>query len=433
MDFRARRARVARAMEPGSVAIFPAAPERVRNNGVLYPYRQDSDFLWLTGFEEPQSLLLIKAHGGGAHQAVLFVRRRDPAREVWEGRRAGVEGAVRALGMDGAYGVEEIEETVPRLLEDAPAILYRLGFDEAWDRRVIGWLEALRRRERLGVGAPRAVIDPGSIVHEMRLRKDPDEIEAMRAAARLTCEAHVAAMRQARAGVREYELQATIEGIFRGRGGSGPGYGTIVAAGANATTLHYRAGDAALRAGELCLIDAAAEYAGYTADVTRTFPVNGRFDEAQLAIYELVLAAQLAAIDAVRPGTTLDEVHEVAVQVLTTGLVDLGLLAGDPVELVESGAYRRFYMHRTSHWLGMDVHDVGAYHVDGRPRPLEPGMVLTIEPGIYVQPGDEAAPERFRGIGVRIEDDVLVTSAGREVLTAGTPKTVAEVEAACAS
>ena len=431
MDYRARRDAVAARMERGAVAIFPAAPERLRNNDAHYPFRQDSDLLWLTGFDEPHSVLLLKATEGG-HESVLFVQRRDPAREIWDGRRAGVEGAVRDHGVDAAHVVDEIDEVAPRLLENATSIVYRLGFDDAWDLRVIGWLGTLRARARLGSTPPRAVVDPAPLVHELRLFKDAGEVAAMRTAARITGEAHVAAMREARAGMREYELQATIEGIFRRRGASGPAYGTIVAGGANGTVLHYRAGPAVLEAGSLCLIDAGAEYDGYAADVTRTFPIDGRFGAAQREVYELVLAAQLAAIESVRPGATKESVHHAAVVVLTQGMIDLGLLEGDVDGLVASGAYKRYYMHGTSHWLGLDVHDVGAYHVGGKSRPLAPGMVLTVEPGLYVQADDVQAPERFRGIGVRIEDDVLVTAGGGEVLTTGIPKTVAEVEAACA-
>ncbi|WP_373046478.1 aminopeptidase P N-terminal domain-containing protein [Vulgatibacter sp.] len=430
MDHRARRNALAARMEAGAVAIFPAAPERLRNNDAHHAYRQDSDFHWLTGFDEPQSLLLIKATKEG-HESVLFVRRRDPAREIWDGRRAGVEGAVRDFGMDAAHVIDELDEVAPKLLESATSIVFRLGADEAWDRRVIGWLGKLWQRARLGVTPPLAVVDPRPLLHDLRLRKDPAEIEAMRTAARITGEAHAAAMREARDGTREYELQATIEGIFRGRGGSGPAYQTIVAAGENGTILHYRAGDEVLREGALCLIDAGAEYRSYAADVTRTFPVGGRFSAVQQECYELVLASQEAAIAAVRPGSTIEAVHDAAVRVLTEGMVRLGLLDGDVDALIESGAYKRFYMHRTSHWLGMDVHDVGLYHVGGTPRPLEPGMVLTVEPGLYVQADDEAAPERLRGIGIRIEDDVLVTEAGHEILSAGTPKTVEEIRQAC--
>ncbi len=431
MDYRARRNAVAARMEKGAVAILPAAPERIRNNDAHYPYRQDSDLHWLTGFDEPQSVLMLQATDGG-HESVLFVRRRDPAREIWDGKRAGVEGAVRDFGVDAAHVIDEIDEVAPKLLESATSIVYRLGFDDAWDARVIRWLGELRRRARLGITPPRAVIDPAPIVHDLRLFKDAAEIEAMRVAGRITGEAHAAAMREARAGMREYELQAVIEGIFRKRGASGPAYGTIVAAGTNGTCLHYRAGPAVIEPGALVLIDAGAEYETYAADVTRTFPVDGRFTAVQQRCYEIVLEAQLAAIDAVRPGATKDSVHMTAVRVLTQGMIDLGLLSGDVDGLVESGAYKRYYMHGTSHWLGMDVHDVGSYHVGGKPRELAPGIVLTVEPGLYVQADDESAPEELRGIGIRIEDDVLVTEGGHEVLTPGIPKTVEEVIAACA-
>lgn len=426
MNFRERRAELVRRMGPGAVAVLPASPEKIRNNDVHYPYRQDSDLHYLTGFDEPQSVLLLSEAG-----SVLFVRKRDPEREIWDGKRAGVEGAIRDFGMDVAHTIEELDTLAPKYLENAGAIVYRLGFDASWDARIVSWIETLRRRARLGVTPPRAVVDPAPYLHEMRLFKDADEIAALRRAGTITGEAHAAAMREARDGTREYELQATIEGIFRRRGGKGPGYGTIVAAGVNGTILHYRAGNEILREGELCLIDAGAEFESYTADVTRTFPVGGRFTKQQQALYELVLASQLAAIDACRPGATMDSVHDVAVRVLTGGLVDLGLLQGEVNELIEAKAFRRFYMHRTSHWLGMDVHDVGFGYVNGEPRPLEPGMVLTVEPGLYVGVGDETVAPEWRGIGIRIEDDVHVAAAGPDVLTAGIPKTVAEIAAAC--
>lgn len=426
MDHRKRRVELMRQMGEGAVAIFPAAPERVRNSTSFHPFRQDSDFHYLTGFGEPDSVLLLV---GG--KSVLFVPPRDPEKEIWDGKRAGVDGAIRDFGADEAHSIEELERLAPTYLQNAKELVYRLGFDPAWDERVIRWLKALRVKARTGITPPAAVRDPGPLVHEMRLRKDDAEIATMKRAGAITREAFLAAMAQARPGVREYEIQATMEGIFRGRGGAGPAYGTIVAAGVNGTILHYRAGDEMLNDGDLCLIDAGAELDCYASDVTRTFPANGRFTGAQKACYEITLAAWQAAVDLVKPGSSLEKAHDAAVRVLTEGMISLGLLKGSVDEAIETQAFRRYYMHRTSHWLGLDVHDVGAYHVDGQIRPFEAGMVLTVEPGLYIGAHDEQAPEELRGIGIRIEDDVLVTSSGHEILTPGIPRTVAEVEEAC--
>lgn len=426
MDYRQRRMELMRRMGEGAVAIFPSAPERVRNNDAFYPYRQDSDFHYLTGFGEPDSVLLLV---GG--KSVFFVPPRDPEREIWDGKRAGVDGALREFGADEAHSIEDLERLAPGYLQNAKELVYRLGFDPAWDERVIRWLKALRIKARTGITPPAAVRDPGPFVHDMRLRKDADEIATMKRAGAITREAFLAAMAQARPGAREYEIQATMEGIFRGRGGVGPAYGTIVAAGVNGTILHYRAGDEMLNDGDLCLIDAGAELDGYASDVTRTFPANGRFTPAQKACYEITLAAWQAAVDVVKPGSTLEVAHDAAVRVLTEGMISLGLLKGSVDEAIQSGSFRRYYMHRTSHWLGLDVHDVGSYHVDGKARPFEPGMVLTVEPGLYIGEHDEQAPEEFRGIGIRIEDDILVTPSGHEILTPGIPRSVAEVEEAC--
>jgi len=418
------------AISPSAVAVLPAARVFPRNNDVDHEYRQDSDFFYLTGFDEPESVLVLDAQ---ERKATLFVRPRDPEREVWDGPRAGVEGAKAAYGADEAFVRSELGEKLPNLLQNRRRVYYRLGVGRSFDDRLLRAIDKLRGRHRLGVSAPSEIVDPGVILHEMRLRKGPVELDAMRTAARITREAHELAMSRTRPGMREYEVEAMLLDTFRRHGSERPAYGSIVGSGPNACVLHYRKNDRAIGSGELLLIDAGCEYGYYASDVTRTFPVGRDFSREQQAVYELVLQAQLEGIGAVRPGATIEEIHRLTVETLTRGMVRLGLLSGEVEKLIETEAYKRFYMHRTSHWLGMDVHDVGAYFLDGKPRRLEPGMVLTVEPGIYVAPEDAAVDARWRGIGVRIEDDVLVTPSGQEVLTAGIPKTVDEVRRASAA
>jgi len=413
--------------------LLPAAEEKIRNADSEYVFRQDSDYAWLTGFEEPDGAALLFADPEpGKPDFVLFVRPRDPEREIWTGRRAGVEGAVEHFGAGAAHPIAEMEAKLVDYLSAGGALWYRLGFTRAWDERIVRVLEQIRTRLRTGARVPDPVRDPGAVVHELRLVKSEAEIGKLRRAAEITAEAHLAAMRDGRPGVREYQVQSEIEYAFRRRGGSGPGYGTIVATGANAVILHYRAGEAELRDGDLCLVDAGGEYGLYTADVTRTFPVSGEFTKPQRKVYDVVLGAQLAGIEAVKPGADVNAIHDLVLRKLTEGMIALGLLKGSVEERIADASYKRYYMHRTSHWLGMDVHDVGAYLVDGKPRPLVPGMVLTVEPGLYIAADDAEAPESLRGIGVRIEDDVLVTAEGNEVLTAGIPKAPQEVELCCA-
>jgi len=428
----ARRARVFEAMEArgGGVMLLPAADERPRNADNEYPFRQDSDFYYLTGFDEPQGCAVLSARGGERRFA-LFVRPRDKEKEIWNGYRLGVDGAKAVLGADEAFPVAEQEERLPGLLDGAATLWFKLGADEGWDRRVIGLLTGLRAQARAGKRAPAAVVEPGRIVHELRLFKDEAELELLRKAAEITAEAHFSAMRDGADGRREHQVQAEIEYAIRRRGGGGPGYGTIVATGANSTILHYRAGDAVLRDGDVCLVDAGGEYGLYTADVTRTFPVSGEFTKAQAALYQACLDVQKALVAAVRPGVTIDALHDQAVRGLTEGMIRLGLLSGTADERIADKAFRRYYMHRTSHWLGLDVHDAGDYTVERASRPLEPGMVITIEPGLYVAADDEAAPVGLRGVGVRIEDDVLVTAGGHENLTEAVPKEIADVQAVC--
>ncbi|MGC3998090.1 MAG: aminopeptidase P N-terminal domain-containing protein [Anaeromyxobacter sp.] len=428
----ARRARIFEEMERrgGGVLLLPAADEKARNADAEYLFRQDSDYAWAIGLDEPQGCAVLSSRGG-ERKVVLFVRPKDREKEIWTGRRAGVEGAREQYGADEAFTVAELEDKLPDLVEGAKTLWFRIGAEAGWDARLARILNALRGGARLGKKPPEAVVDHGRILHELRLVKGPEELERLRKAAEATAEAHLAAMREGYPGRREYQVQAEIEFAFRRRGCSGPGYGTIVAAGANSTILHYRASDEVLKDGDVCLVDAGGEYGWYTADVTRTFPASGEFTPAQRDLYTLCLSVQKAAIESVRPGTTIDAIHDGVVRGLTEGLIRLGLLKGSVDERIADKAFRRYYMHRTSHWLGMDVHDVGDYTIDGAARPLVPGMVLTIEPGIYVAADDEAAPPEMRGVGIRIEDDVLVTEGGFANLTEAVPKEIGELEAVC--
>ena len=426
-----RRAAFVRAMSasPGpAVAILPSAPVFVRNNDVEHEYRQDSDFFYLTGFDEPGSVLALD---GPRARATFFVRPRDRDREIWDGPRAGVDGARTDFGADEALVVSELDEKLPDLLQDRRRVYYRLGLDRRFDDRLLAAIDRVRARQRTGVVAPSEIVDPGTVLHEMRLRKSAGEVETMRAGSRITREGHELAMRRARPGMHEYEIEALLLDTFRRHGSERPAYGSIVGSGPNACVLHYRKNDRRIEAGDLLLIDAGCEYGYYASDVTRTFPVGRPFSREQQAIYELVLEAQLEGIEACRTGATVPQVHERCVRVIARGLVALGLLSGEVEKVVESESYKRFFMHRTSHWLGMDVHDVGSYFVEGKPRALEPGFVLTVEPGIYIAPDEATVDPAWRGIGVRIEDDVLVTETGPQVLTAGIPKTVPELRAAC--
>jgi len=413
----------------GGVAVLRAGGEVIRNRDTHFRFRPDSDFWYLTAFPEPDALAVLRP-GADEERFVLFVRPRDPAQEVWTGRRAGVEGARERFGADAAYPLAALDEQLPRLLRGFDSLTYASGLDADFDRKLMGWIQDTHLRSRDGVRLPGQVVHPGATLHELRLRKTPDEVAALRRCAALTNEAHRAAMSALREGQGEWEIEALVDGVFRGGGGWGPGYPSICAAGANATILHYNTNNERVPKGAMMLLDAGAEADGYTADVTRCFPSGAGFTPAQRELYEIVLGAQLAAIEQVRPGVPFHSVHEVALRRLVEGLVALELLPAGVDAHLESGAYRRYYMHRTSHWLGLDVHDVGSYFTAERQsRPLEAGMVLTVEPGLYVAADDDRAPERFRGLGVRIEDDVLVTPQGRDVLTAAIPKTIADVEA----
>ena len=424
--FEARRKRFMEAMGRG-VAVIPAAPMRTRSNDTEYRYRQNSDFYYLTGFNEPESVAVISTIHP-EHKFVLFVRPRDKEKEIWNGRRAGPEGAKAKYAADEAFTIDKLDEMLPKYVENSPRLFYRLGLDAEFDGRVTGWLNKIRAAVRTGVTAPSEIVEPATILHEMRLFKRDEDLKLLRRACDISAEAHVAAMRACRPGMKEYELEAIIEYVFRKSGAEAPGYTSIVGSGANATILHYVENDAAIKDGDLVLIDAACEYGGYSSDITRTFPANGKFSKTQRAIYDLVLEAQLRSMEEIAPGRRFVEYHDRAVRVLVEGLVRLGLLDGPADEAIKSESYKRYYMHRTGHYLGGDVHDVGRYMIEGESRVLEPGMVMTVEPGIYIAEDDDRAPAEYRGIGVRIEDDLLVTPAGYEVLTPGVPKTVADIE-----
>lgn len=409
-----------------SILVISAAPERVRSHDTHFPYRQDSDLWYLTGFNEPEAVLVL-VPGRAAGEALLFCRERNPEREIWDGARLGPEGAVEQLGLDDAFDIADVDDILPGLMEGRNRVYYHFGRDPDFDLRLMGWLNRVRAKVRLGAHPPHEFLQLGHILNEMRLFKSRDEIRLMRRAAEIAGEAHRRAMQATRPGLHEYAVEAELQYVFR-RHGAVPAYEPIVGGGANACVLHYRANQAPLRDGDLLLIDAGAEWQGYASDITRTFPVSGRYSAPQRALYQVVLDAQAAAIDAARPGQSWEAPHAAAVEVLTEGLLSLGLLRGTLKRCIADGDYKRFYMHRTGHWIGLDVHDVGDYKIDGSPRLLEPGMVLTVEPGLYVAP-DAKVPAKWRGIGIRIEDDVLVTSKGNEVLSPHAPKGIDEVEA----
>lgn len=422
--YQQRRARLIESMRQG-VAIIPTAPESVRNRDSHYPYRFDSYFYYLTGFIEPESLLVLVA--GDAPQSILFCRDKNIEREIWEGYRYGPEVAREAFRLDAAYSFQSLDEMMPKLLADQPAVFYAMGADPAWDARVVGWLNSVREQSRSGVSAPQEIRDVRVLLDEMRLIKGAEELAVMRRAAEISTGAHRRAMQKTQAGKYEYEIEAELLHDFRRFGAQSPAYTSIVAGGANACVLHYIENKAPLQDGDLLLIDAGCEMDGYAADITRTFPVNGKFSAAQKDIYEMVLTAQAAAIAVAKPGNAWDAPHEAALRLLATGMIDFGLVQGSVDAVLASGDYKRFYMHRTGHWLGLDVHDVGEYKRDGHWRMLQPGMTLTVEPGCYIRPADDV-PQAFWNIGVRIEDDVLVTETGNEVLTHAAPKTVQEIE-----
>jgi Xaa-Pro aminopeptidase len=417
-----RRARLAAQIGRG-VAILPTAPERLRNRDTNYPCCSDSYFYYLTGFPEPEAVAVII--GDEQPQSVLFCRDKDIEREIWDGFRYGPEGAKETFGFETTHTIRELDALMPQLLANRPAVYCHLGADSAWDARVLGWINDVRDQVRTGVSAPAEIRDLHALLDEMRVIKDAAEVQLMHRAAAISSVAHRRAMQLAAPGRYEYEIEAELLHEFRRGGAQSPAYTSIVAGGANACVLHYVQNNARLHDGDLLLIDAGCELDCYASDITRTFPVNGKFSAAQQAVYELVLAAQAAAIAAVKPGNTWNMPHDAAVSVLAQGMVDLKLLTGSVSGVIESQAYRKFYMHRTGHWLGLDVHDAGAYKQNGEWRTLEPGMMLTVEPGCYIRRAPDV-PDEYADIGVRIEDDVLVTENGCDVITTA-PKTVDEV------
>jgi Xaa-Pro aminopeptidase len=414
-------------MEPSSVAIFASAHDIRRNADTDFEFRQETDFYYLTHLNEPDCVAVI-APGHPEHKYVLFVRPRIREEEIWTGIRTGVEGAISVYGADASYAIGQLNELLPRYLQNVEKLYYRFGNNEEFDRKIIGTIKYIRERVRGGVYAPTTIIDPGTIVHEMRLRKSQEDLDNLRRAAQISSEGHIAAMKHCQPGIYEYELEAIIEYVFRKSGASGVGYPSIVGAGFNSTILHYNTNNHQVKDGDMVLIDAGAEYNLFSGDITRTFPANGKFTKAQQSIYEAVLDANKEVIKMVRPGESFMKLHEKAVEVVSDHLLELGLVSGSREEVIEKEAYKKFFMHRTGHWLGMDVHDVGRYMVENEWRKLEPGMVFTVEPGIYIAAGSEGVSEEYFNIGVRIEDDVLVTETGYEVLTSMTPKEANEIE-----
>lgn len=426
-EFAKRRKQLMRMIGREAIAIIPAAPERFRNSDAHFRYRQDSDFHYLSGFAEHDAVLALvpgRAHG----EVILFCRERDPERERWDGVRLGTEAAVTELSIDDAFPISDIDDILPGLIEGRERVYYHFGRETDFDLKLIGWVNRVRAQVRQGARPPHEFVALGHLLHDMRLYKSKAEIKAMKHAASITVDAHLRAMLATRPGLSEAEIEAELQHTFRSRHAVAA-YEPIVGGGGNACVLHYRANAAVLKDGDLLLVDAGAEFECYAADVTRTWPVNGHYSAEQRALYDLVLAAQLAAIEQAQPGVPFVAMHDTAVQVLTAGLCRLGLLSGTPESQIQCGGYQRFYMHKTGHWLGLDVHDVGDYRIGEDSRELEVGMVLTVEPGVYVAPDDLSVEPRWRGIGIRIEDDVLVTRNGPEVLSARMTKDPDEIEA----
>ncbi len=426
-EFARRRRQLMRMIGSGGIAILPAAPEKIRNRDTTYPYRQDSDFIYLTGFDEPEAVAVL-IPGREHAEYILFCRERDPSRETWDGPRAGPEGAQADHGADDAFPISDIDEILPGLMENCTRVYYTMGAYPDFDKQVMGWFDGLRNRGQSDGLIPQEFVALDHLLHDMRLYKSRGEISAMRKAARIAADAHKKLMAACRPGIMEYELEAELLHVFK-RNGCETAYQPIVGSGPNSCVLHYVLNNRRMEDGEWLLVDAGCEYRGYASDVSRSMPVNGRFSKEQKAIYQIVLDAQKAAIKKVSPHCHWNEPHDAAVKTITRGLVKLGLLVGRLPSLIKSGAYKKFFMHRTGHWLGMDVHDVGDYRVGEEWRHLEPGMVMTVEPGIYIPPGIKGVARKWWGIGVRIEDDVLITKDGCEVLSRDVPKEIAEIEA----
>jgi Xaa-Pro aminopeptidase len=431
-EFARRRKNLMALMAPNSIAIIPSAREQVRSRDTGYPFRQDSDFYYLSGFIEPDAVLVMlpgRRHG----QFIMFCQERDPDRELWHGLRAGPEGACEKYAADDAFPISDIDDILPGLLEGRERVYYSMGRSAEFDRQIMGWVNSIRVKEASGAVPPGEFTDLDHMLHELRLYKSAAELRLMRKAADITARAHRRAMQACRSGLYEYQLEAELQHEFAICGARFPAYPSIVGSGQNACVMHYVKNSDRMRDGDLVLIDAACELEYYAADVTRTFPVNGRFSAEQRALYELVLRAQLAAIAEIKPGNHWNQPHDASVKAFTEGLVALGLLKGSVANLIKHNAYRAFYMHRVGHWLGLDVHDVGDYRVGDEWRMLEPGMVMTVEPGLYISPDNTKVAKKWRGIGIRIEDDVVVTDVGCEVISSGVPKTVEEIEALMAA
>ena len=423
-----RRTRLLEKMQHG-IAIIPTAPEVARNGDTHYGYRYDSNFYYLSGFVEPEAVLVLVA-GPGDHcrpQSILFCREKNPEREVWDGFRVGPDAATEQFGFDAAYPVAQLDEKLAELMGNQPALFYPLGHDATWDQRILKLRSTVQAKVRNGIRAPNEIFDVRMLLNEMRLFKDEHELGIMRRAAAISTQAHRRAMQFTRPGQFEYQIEAELLHEFCRHGARHPAYTSIVAGGANACVLHYVGNDAMLKNGDLLLIDAGCELEGYASDISRSYPVNGHFSAAQKDLYEIVLAAQAAAIAAAQPGNSWNSPHDAALNVLAQGFIDLKLCQGSMDAVLESESYKKFYMHRTGHWLGMDVHDVGDYKIGDNWSALQPGMVLTVEPGCYIRPADDV-PQALWNIGIRIEDDVAITAQGNEVLTAAAPKAVAEIE-----
>lgn len=426
-EFARRRKSLMALMEPNSIAVLAAAPEQTRSRDTDFQYRQDSDFFYLSGFPEPEAVLLLipgREHG----EFVLFCRERDRDKEIWDGYRAGPEGACAQHGADDAFPIDDIDDILPGLLEGRERVYYSMGRNAEFDRHVMDWVNTIRAKVRAGAIPPGEFLDLDHFLHDMRLYKSAAEQRVMREAGEISSRAHTRAMRSCKPGVMEYQLEAHLQHEFAINGARFPAYNTIVGGGKNGCILHYVENSDKLRDGDLVLIDAGCELHGYAADITRTYPVNGKFSPEQKALYELTLRAQQAAINAIKPGNHWNEPHEASVRTITAGLLELGLLEGELDKLIENEDYKEFYMHRIGHWLGMDVHDVGDYKVGSEWRVLEAGMVMTVEPGIYVSPENENVAKKWRGIGIRIEDDVLITKDGCDILSIDVVKSVEEIE-----
>ncbi len=422
-----RRKQLMRMIGREAIAIVPAAPERIRNNDAHYPYRQDSDFHYLTGFGEAEAVLALvpgREHG----EVILFCRERDLERERWDGPRLGTEAAPATLSVDDAFPISDIDDILPGMIEGRERVYYHFGRDSDFDLKLMSWVNRVRAMVRQGARPPHEFVALGHLLHDLRLYKSPAEVRLMKHAADIAATAHLRAMRATRAGLNEATIEAELQHTFHSHQAVAS-YQPIVGGGSNGCVLHYRANNAPLRDGDLLLVDAGAEYQCYASDITRTWPVNGRYSAEQRALYDVVLAAQSAAIEQARAGIAFTAMHDAAVRVLTRGLCKLGLLQGTPESNIKSGDYRRFYMHKTGHWLGLDVHDVGDYRVGEESRELEPGMVLTVEPGLYVAVDEKSVEKRWRGIGIRIEDDVLVTKGDPIVLTDAVPRDADAIEA----